>query len=114
MPVHAICQTIWRIAGRPTMTGYQQLTLAVFLVLRQGAFPVRRLTKQLYPQVAHMTGQSSQSISRSIARAAADCWDHGSRRELERIAGHRLTEKPSPGELIFYLYRYIGRTEESH
>lgn len=94
------------ISGRPTSTGYRQLTLAIALVVQKKEFPIRCLTSILYPEVAKETGSTSQNVARNIARAVEDCWEHGDRKEMERIAGRRLTEKPSPGELILYFYNY--------
>lgn len=101
-----IYQIIVSISGRPASVGYRQLTRAVALVVQKKEFPVRCLTSLLYPEIAKESGSSPQNVARNIARAVEDCWEHGNRKELERIAGRRLSEKPSPGEMILYLYNY--------
>lgn len=107
-----IYQLIVTISGRPASVGYRQLTRAVALVVQRKEFPVRCLTSELYPEIARDTHSSPQNVARNIARAVEDCWEHGNRKELERIAGRHLTEKPSPGEMILYLFNYCIAKEE--
>ncbi|WP_434310787.1 sporulation initiation factor Spo0A C-terminal domain-containing protein [Hominifimenecus sp. rT4P-3] len=99
------------ISGRPASVGYRQLTRAIVSVVQKKEFPIRCLTSVLYPEIAKETGSTPQNVARNIARAVEDCWEHGNRKELERIAGRRLTEKPSPGELILYFYNYCLENE---
>lgn len=98
---------ILRIAGRPTAIGYRQLTKAVALVYQSGGTD-RNLTTVIYPQIAKEMGSTPQTVARNIARAVEDCWEHGDRKNLEGIARRRLNEKPSPGELIHYIYQYCA------
>ena len=91
---------ILRIAGRPTAIGYRQLTKAVTLVYQSGGTD--------RPQIVEEMGSTPQTVARNIARAVEDCWEHGDRKNLEGIARRRLNEKPSPGELIYYIYQYCA------
>lgn len=102
----SIDSCIGRIAGHPTHIGYQYLSKAVHLVLQYG-YPTRSLTIFLYPKISEETGATAHNVARAIARAVEDCWEHGSRRELEKVAGRHLPEKPTPGELVYYLVRYL-------
>ncbi|WP_434310665.1 sporulation initiation factor Spo0A C-terminal domain-containing protein [Hominifimenecus sp. rT4P-3] len=104
---------IFRIAGRPTAIGYKQLARAVTFVLQSGATGDRNLTTVIYPQIAKDMDSTPQTVARNIARAVEDCWEHGDRKKLEEIVGHRLSEKPSPGELIHYICRYYIDTHEN-
>ena len=104
---------ITRISGRPGSVGSRQLTQAVALLLQNASFPDRSLMAELYSQIARINGTTTQNVARTRARAAEACWESGDRKELERIAGRRLLEKPTPGELLFYLYHYLARNRES-
>ncbi|WP_434311485.1 sporulation initiation factor Spo0A C-terminal domain-containing protein [Hominifimenecus sp. rT4P-3] len=98
---------IYWIAGRPTRVGYRYLTAAIEIVLEDG-YPIRSLTTSLYPKIAERTGATTHSVARGLARAVDDCWEYGNRNALEQLVGRRLLEKPSPGEMIYYLVRYLS------
>ena len=102
----SIAHTINLIAGHPTRIGYHYLALAVSIALRDG-YPARGLTTVLYPQIAVVAESTPTNVSRDIARAVDDCWDHGDGKELERITGRHLAEKPTPGEVIYYLLQHL-------
>ena len=103
---------ITRISGRPGSIGSRQLAQAVALLLQSPTFPNRSLMADLYPKIARLNNTTTQNVARNIARAAEACWEYGDRKELERVAGRRLLEKPTPGELLFYLYHYLGKNRE--
>ncbi len=107
MNYHEIQRLIIRISGRPSSIGCRQLSQAVALLLQRDSFPDRSLMSDLYPQIARLNHSTTQNVARNIARAAEACWEYGDRAELERVAGRRLPEKPTPGELLFYLYQYL-------
>ena len=103
----SIYHTIHLLAGHPTRIGYRYLALAVSISIREG-YPARSLTTSLYPQVAAQSGAAASNVAREIARAVDDCWDYGDHKALELIAGWRLAEKPTPGEVIYYLTQYLS------
>ncbi len=109
MDKKTIDTTVYKLSGHPTLTGYKQLATAVQYCLEDGAFPARNLTVTLYPRIAASLCQTPRSVARSISRAVDDCWEYGDRKVLEGIAGRRIREKPTPGEMIFFLYRYLSR-----
>lgn len=100
---------IQSISGHPTMLGYQYLQYAVELCLELNSFPNRKVIQILYQQVAQNFHTSTGNVARNIARATDDCWDHGDLEQLKKIVGHRLSDKPTPAELIYYLFRYLSR-----
>ena len=102
-----IYRLMGRLTGRPSSAGCRQLAQAAVLLLQMDSFPERRLMSDLYLPIAQRNRCAASSVARSLARAAEDCWQYGDRELLEHVAGRRLPEKPSPGELLLYLYQYL-------
>lgn len=107
---------IWEIGGNLTQKCYGYLIASVRYSLGLGEFPRGALTKQFYPAVAEYMGLNGKkpgvAVSRAVARAAADTWDHGNKKRLQEIAGREWTGKPTPGELIYFLRKeLLGRRE---
>lgn len=109
MNTESIESTIQAISGHPTMLGYQYLQDAVSLCIEAGSFPNRQVIQVLHQSIAEKYGTGTGNVARNIARATDDCWDHGDQEELRNIVGHKLADKPSPAELIYYLFRYLSK-----
>lgn len=109
MNTKSIETTIQSISGRPTMKGYRYLQLAVELCLEAGSFPNRRVIRELYEQIGEREHTTTGNVARNIARATDDCWDHGEPDELRKVVGRKLADKPTPAELIYYLFRYHSK-----
>lgn len=112
----AVERLIWEIGGNVTQKCYSHLIASVRYSLDLDEFPRGVLTKQFYPAVAEYMGLSGHNpgvtLSRAVARAAADTWDHGNKKRLQEIAGREWTGKPTPGELIYFLRKeLLGQRE---
>lgn len=94
------------ISGNISRCGYAYIATATDHVLRCGIHP-GDLMHRIYPAVAEEHKTSVKLAARNIARAVEDLWDFGDRDALEKIAGHKLAAKPSPGELIVTIANYM-------
>ena len=104
-------RTLRRIGGNSTNTGYRYLAYALDLLLEMDYFPFRKLIQEVYSKVAKEFNTTPDAVTRSIARTVVDIWDHGDRAFLQEISGRRLTDKPLPNELIYYLVTYLKEQE---
>ena len=100
---------IRRVGGHTASVNYRYLELAVEAELRTRYLrhSLTSQVKRLYQIISEEQGVRADRISRGVARAVADLWDHGDREELEKAVGHRLLEKPYPNELIFDLAAHL-------
>lgn len=112
----AVERLIGEIGGHVTRPCYQYLVRSVRYALDLEEFPRGMLTKQFYPAVAESMGYQGRSagnrIGRGVARAAEDIWTYGNRARLQALAGGEWRGKPSPGELIYYLRKYLAEKQE--
>lgn len=102
-------KAIYYIGDHITQSGYPCLIAAVNRCLKLGKYPRGQLMELVYRPVAQEMGISLERFNRAIGRATQDIWDKRSHRELDEIVGHHLgvDQKPSPRELILYLYLYL-------
>lgn len=100
---------IYYIGDHVTQSGYFCLIAAVEHCLKLGRYPRRQLMELVYKPAAQEMGISLERFNRAIGRATQDIWDRRSHKELDEIVGHHLgvDQKPSPRELILYLYLYL-------
>ncbi|MDO4272503.1 MAG: sporulation initiation factor Spo0A C-terminal domain-containing protein [Eubacteriales bacterium] len=108
MTLQDVITIIRSISGHPSNKCYYHLALVVYHCCQIPIYQGFCLEKQIYPVISSEIGLSTVSISRSVARAAHDCWDYGDRKKLEHIAGRRLVTKPSPKELVCYLCEFLN------
>ena len=96
-----------RLSGDPSRIGYGYLAKAVEVVIERGQFPYRRVMNELYLEVAKAFDTDVTNVSRELARAVEDIWYCGNRKYLEKVAGHRVDDKPSPSQLIAQIVNYV-------
>ena len=82
--------------------GYQYLREAVRMVMEN---PERmgRITKELYPGIAHRFGTTSSKVERAIRHAIEVAWNRGRIEALDEAFGRNvcsLDDKPTNGEFI--------------
>lgn len=115
MRMDTVERVIWEIGGHVMQKCYRYLEDAVRYSMTLEQFPRGELTKQFYPAVAEAMGmrgkRAGTTVSRAVARAAADAWDYGNQAKIEEIAGREWRGKPMPGELIGYLRNYLLKME---
>ena len=104
-------ETIYTIGDHITQSGYPCLIAAVEHCLKLGRYPHRQLMELVYKPAAQEMGISLERFNRAIGRATQNIWDKRSHRELDEVVGHHLgvDQKPSPRELILYLYLYLKK-----
>jgi two-component system response regulator (stage 0 sporulation protein A) len=65
------------------------------------------VTKELYPEIARRVGGTGKTVERNLRTVTKVCWERGDRGFLNEIAGIRLLEPPTSGEMIDYLVHYV-------
>lgn len=63
--------------------------------------------KRLYPAVAETCGMSRTNVERDLRSLVEWCWNYSDHDALCEIAGRKLMDKPSVGELVDYLASYL-------
>ena len=97
--------TVMQLSGRWGNTCYNMLCLAVEAAkgLPREEFQMKRI----WSSVREATGKSPETISRALARAAADIWERGNRELLMVIFARTLTKAPTAKALVFALAEYV-------
>ena len=100
-----IRSTVMQLSGRWGNEYYNILCLAVEAA--QSAPPDDFQMKRIWSEVRAKCGKSTDSISRALSRAALDIWQRGNREKLSEIFDRKLTQAPTPKELICVLADYL-------
>lgn len=82
--------------------GYQYLREAVKMVIDNPEL-MGRITKELYPGIAHRFGTTSSKVERAIRHAIEVAWNRGRIEALDEAFGRNvcsLDDKPTNGEFI--------------
>ena len=82
--------------------GYQYLREAVKMVIDNPDL-MGRITKELYPGIAHRFGTTSSKVERAIRHAIEVAWNRGRIEALDEAFGRNvcsLDDKPTNGEFI--------------
>ncbi|MBR4038885.1 MAG: sporulation transcription factor Spo0A [Clostridia bacterium] len=82
--------------------GYQYLREAVKMVIDNPDL-MSRITKELYPGIAHRFGTTSSKVERAIRHAIEVAWNRGRIEALDEAFGRNvcsLDDKPTNGEFI--------------
>ena len=82
--------------------GYQFLRQAVKMVVADPDV-INRITKELYPGIAHRFGTTSSKVERAIRHAIEVAWNRGRIDALDEAFGKNvcsLDDKPTNGEFI--------------
>jgi len=82
--------------------GYQFLREAVKMVIDNPDL-MGRITKELYPGIAHRFGTTSSKVERAIRHAIEVAWNRGRIEALDEAFGRNvcsLDDKPTNGEFI--------------
>ena len=82
--------------------GYQYLREAVKMVIENPDL-MGRITKELYPGIAHRFGTTSSKVERAIRHAIEVAWNRGRIEALDEAFGRNvcsLDDKPTNGEFI--------------
>ena len=82
--------------------GYQYLREGVRMVLENHEV-INRITKELYPGIAHRFGTTSSKVERAIRHAIEVAWNRGRIEALDEAFGKNvcsLEDKPTNGEFI--------------
>ena len=96
-----IVQLLSRLSFKSNLTGYQQICVGIPLVIEDMGIA---MCKELYPQIAAITGQvSDKSIEHTIRTAIEDAWQNGDKELWKQhfpIQANR--RKPYPSNKQFF------------
>lgn len=103
MDMKEIKETVARISGRRNQACYTVLCYAAEAACRcQPQEP--QMKTILRDAAARMgTAETPATLSKALSRVMRDIWDHGDRRELEKLFGGPLVEQPTPRALVLRL-----------
>jgi len=94
---------LFLMVGIPAhIKGYQYLREAVKMVIENPDL-MGRITKELYPGIAHRFGTTSSKVERAIRHAIEVAWNRGRIEALDEAFGRNvcsLDDKPTNGEFI--------------
>ena len=95
--------TMFLIIGMPAhIKGYQFLREAVKMVMENPEM-INRITKELYPGIAHKFNTTSSKVERAIRHAIEVAWGRGRIEVINQVFGSNvcsLENKPTNGEFI--------------
>ena len=99
------------LVGIPAhIKGYQYLREAVRMVMDNPEL-MGRITKELYPGIAHRFGTTSSKVERAIRHAIEVAWNRGRIDALDEAFGKNvcaLDDKPTNGEFIALVADRLG------
>ena len=99
-----------KLGIRSTLRGFRFLWYALNLCLSNEDY-LLNVFSVLCEEVARHYGTNKDNVEHCIRTAVANCWFHGNREFLIKIAGYELKHKPSNGEFIDILYNYLKSLE---
>ena len=97
-----VTEVIHEIGVPAHIKGYQYLREAVKMVM-ENPERINRITKELYPGIAHRFGTTSSKVERAIRHAIEVAWNRGRIEALDEAFGRNvcsLDDKPTNGEFI--------------
>ena len=109
--IEALVTSIIHEIGVPAhIKGYQYLREAVRMVMDNPEL-MGRITKELYPGIAHRFGTTSSKVERAIRHAIEVAWNRGRIDALDEAFGKNvcaLDDKPTNGEFIALVADRLG------
>lgn len=109
--LEAVVTDIIHEIGVPAhIKGYQYLREAVRMVMDNPEL-MGRITKELYPGIAHRFGTTSSKVERAIRHAIEVAWNRGRIDALDEAFGKNvcaLDDKPTNGEFIALVADRLG------
>lgn len=88
------------------LVGHKYLVTAIVQTV-QDPDKIHYITKGLYLDVAKMYGSKASRVERTMRTAIRQCWEHGGREELDRVAGFHLQRRPTNSEFIDLMASYF-------
>ena len=96
---------------RSTLKGFHYVRFGLELCMENEDY-LLFVYKVLYTKIAEKYGTTQNGVEACIRTAVSNCWYKGNRKLLCEIAGYELTQKPTNGEFIDILYRYLKLEKE--
>ena len=111
IPLEERIANLFLTVGIPAhIKGYQYLREAVRMVMDNPEL-MGRITKELYPGIAHRFGTTSSKVERAIRHAIEVAWNRGRIDALDEAFGKNvcaLDDKPTNGEFIALVADRLG------
>lgn len=93
--------------------GYQYLREAILMVVENHDI-INRITKELYPSVAHKFDTSASKVERAMRHAIEVAWSRGRLESVNKMFGYKVfdaTDKPTNGECISCISELIQQAK---
>lgn len=95
----AVSDELFRAGISPHFVGFKPLAVAVQMSVTDGTHK-RKLTGEVYPQIALLFGVSPNAVERNIRTAIARAWTSSSLASYLSDKGFTLKHRPSNSEFI--------------
>lgn len=105
-----ITDLLLNLGATPNYTGFYYLVKAILLCIEDGK-RLLAITKTLYPDTAEYFSVSSYSVERNIRTVINVIWKHNPVL-LEKIAGYKLSRKPTTGQFLSIISFYISFSQQ--
>lgn len=96
---------------RSTLKGFHYVRYGLELCMENEDY-LLFVYKNLYTEIAMRYHTTQNGVEACIRTVVNNCWHKGNRRLLCEIAGYELRQKPTNGEFIDILYRYLKLMKE--
>lgn len=96
---------------RSTLKGFYYVKYGLELCMEDEDY-LLFVYKNLYTKIAIRFDTTQNGVESCIRTVVNNCWYKGNRKLLCEIAGYELTQKPTNGEFIDILYRYLKSVKE--
>lgn len=94
-----VSDELFRAGISPHFVGFNPLAVAVQISVTDGTHK-RKLTGEVYPQIAQLFGVSPNAVERNIRTAIARAWTSGTLPTYFRGKGVTIGHRPSNAEFI--------------
>jgi len=111
--VSEIQELLLDIGLSPSLTGFQYITLAEQLALRDESY-LRHVTKLLYIDIAVKYNNTPASVERCIRHAIATAWNHGSVEQISKLFRNSINPKkgvPTNSQFLACLYFHLANRD---
>lgn len=96
---------------RSTLKGFRYVKYGLELCMEDEDY-LLFVYKNLYTEIAVRFDTTQNGVEHCIRTVVHNCWYKGNRQLLCEIAGYELTQRPTNGEFIDILYRYLKSVKE--
>ena len=108
-----ITKTLKELGISPRLLGYKYLTDAITMVIDDETLVQRRVTKELYPNIAKKNNTSMSRVERAIRTCIITSYDRGNLKLLNEMFGYSISPRTGTAtntEFIATVAEYVKET----